>query len=439
MANPAPGIQHPKSRNAAIFAAGSEVVHGFIVNTNAAWLARQLAELGFEVTRHEALRDNEDEIAARLLSALSEGLLVIVSGGIGPTVDDLTRQAAARALGKPLVLDHDDLVQLQERYSAMGRRFPAGSEIQCMRPEGSALVRNAFGTASCFLARHGAGGIAVLPGVPRELQGIWAEELRPALIEEFGAPARFFTRELKCFGLPESEINLLLGDLLKPLSATAAILVDDAVIRLRWRVRAEDEAAAAEVLDPLASQARKCLGDVVFGEFEDSLEGAAVNALAQRKLTVACAESCTGGMIAHLLTNVPGSSDVLLESCVTYSNAAKVRRLGVNPATLEAHGAVSEACVREMAVGIVRESGAHIGIAVSGVAGPGGGTPEKPVGTVWLAAAMQGQVRAWHLRVPGDRELIKWRTARTAINLVRLAALNGVLPQRPAHWTTPPL
>lgn len=422
----------------AVFAVGSEVVQGFIINSNAAWLARELAELGFDVVRHEAVRDDKDAIAARLRPCMSQGLLVVISGGIGPTTDDLTRQAVGEALGRKLVLDKEDLARLQARYAAMGREFPAGSEIQCMRPEGAHLVPNAHGTASCFLVKHGNGGVAVLPGVPREMKGVFTDALRAALVAEFGSPGRFFTRELKCFGMPESAIDNLCKDLLTPANATAAILVDDAVIRLRWRVMAADEAAAGAILDPLAEAARKRLGDVVFGTFEDSLEGVTVAACKQAALKVAVAESCTGGMIAHLLTNVPGSSDVLFESAVTYANAAKVRRLGVNQSTLDAHGAVSEPCVREMVEGIARESKADLCVAISGVAGPGGGTDDKPVGTVWLAAWFKGDSRAWRLNVPGDRELIKWRSARTAINVLRMAAEKGALPDRPAHWIVPP-
>ncbi|MBE7491494.1 MAG: CinA family nicotinamide mononucleotide deamidase-related protein [Planctomycetes bacterium] len=422
----------------AIFAVGSEVVQGFIINSNAAWLAREMAELGFDVVRHEAVRDDKDAIAARLRPCMPQGLLVIVCGGIGPTTDDLTRQAVAEALGRKLVLDKDDLARLQARYTAMGREFPRGSEIQCMRPDGARLIPNAYGTASCFLVRHGNGGVAVLPGVPREMKAVFADELRKALAEEFGSPGRFFTRELKCFGLPESAIDNLCKDLLQPQGATAAILVDDAVIRLRWRVMAADETAAAAVLAPLADEARRRLGEVVFGTFEDSLEGVTLAACKQAGLKVALAESCTGGMIAHLLTNVPGSSEVLVESCVTYDNQAKIRRLGVKPETLQTHGTVSEACVREMVEGIARESKTDLCVATSGIAGPGGGSEDKPVGTVWLGAWFRGETRAWRLQVPGDRELVKWRSARTAINLLRMTAQKGALPDRPAHWIAPP-
>lgn len=422
----------------AVFAVGSEVVQGFVINSNAAWLARELAELGFDVIRHEAVRDDKDSIAARVRPCMSQGLLVVISGGIGPTTDDLTRQAVAEALGRKLVLDKEDLARLQARYAAMGREFPQGSEIQCMRPEGARLVPNAYGTASCFLVKHGNGGVAVLPGVPREMKGVFADELRKALAEEFGTPGKFFTRELKCFGLPESAIDNLCKDLLQPQGATAAILVDDAVIRLRWRVMAADETAAALVLDPLATEARNRLGDVVFGTFEDSLEGVTIAACKQSGIKVATAESCTGGMIAHLLTNVPGSSDVFLEGAVTYHNDAKLRRLGVRQETLDSQGAVSEACVREMAQGMARESKADLCVATSGVAGPGGGTPDKPVGTVWLAAWFKGDTRAWKLQVPGDRELVKWRSARTAINVLRMTAQIGALPEKPAHWIVPP-
>ncbi|MCC6465714.1 MAG: CinA family nicotinamide mononucleotide deamidase-related protein [Planctomycetes bacterium] len=425
-------------RQACIVAVGSEVVQGYVVNTNAAWLAQELAGLGWDVVRHEAVTDREADITHAVKAALEAGLLVVVCGGIGPTVDDRTRQAAAAALGLPLRLDHDDLARLQERYSAAGRRFPEGSEIQCMRPEGARLVPNAFGTASCFLARHANSGLCVLPGVPRELKGIWAEEMRAALVEEFGVQAPLFARELKCFGLPESDLNNRVRHLLEDPRAEGAILVDDAVIRLRWRAAAQDQAAADQVLEPLVAEAAQLLGDLVIGTGDVTLEQVTVQALRERGLRVALAESCTGGMVAHLLTNVPGSSDVLLESCVVYANEAKQRRLGVKPETLAGQGAVSEAAVLEMLQGL-NATGAQLRLAVSGIAGPGGGTPEKPVGTVWLAAGMGDTARAWRLRVPGDRELVKWRSARAALNTLRLAALHNRLPEHPAQWFTPPV
>ncbi|MCA8914042.1 MAG: competence/damage-inducible protein A [Planctomycetes bacterium] len=426
------------AQRACIIAVGNEVVHGFIVNTNTAWLARELGELGFDVAYHLSVNDREAELTPRIKAALAEGLLVVTTGGIGPTVDDNTRQAVAGALGVPLKLDHDALAKLSERYAAVGRKFPQGSERQCARPEGSTFIANAFGTATCFLARNGDGGIAVLPGVPRELKGIWAEELRAAIIHEFGLHERFFSRELRVFGIPESDLDQRVKALLQSEQAEGAILVDDAVMRLRWRVSATEQADADKVLQPILAAARTELGDLVFAEGNVELETCTVQLLADKGLKVACAESCTGGMIAHLLTNVPGSSDVLVESAVTYSNAAKVRRLGVKQATLDAHGAVSRETAVEMAAGIKRESGADLCVAVTGIAGPGGGTDNKPVGTVWLAAAMGDEVRAWHLRVPGERELVKWRTARTALNTLRLAALHGKLPEKIAHWVTPP-
>ncbi|MBK8207734.1 MAG: competence/damage-inducible protein A [Planctomycetes bacterium] len=425
-------------RKAAVIAVGNEVVHGFIVDSNSAWLSQSLAELGFDVQFHMAVTDRLPDLTRRLKTALDEGLLIVTTGGIGPTVDDRTREAAAAALGVDLKLDLDDLARLQERYAAMARKFPEGSERQCMRPEGARLVPNAFGTASCFLARHGAGGIAAVPGVPREMMGVWNEELRKAVIEEFGLPNRYHSRELRVFGLPESDLNNRVRDLLESPQAEGAILVDDAVIRLRWRVQAETDDEVERKLRPLLTDARSRLGDLVFAEGDVSLEQATVDALRQAGLHVACAESCTGGLIAHLLTNVAGSSDVLLESAVTYSNEAKHARLGVFKKTLKEHGAVSEQTATEMARGMLKTNGADLAVAVTGIAGPTGGTPDKPVGTVWLAAAMGSDVRTWHLRVPGDRELVKSRTARTALNTLRLAALNGKLPEAISHWVSPP-
>lgn len=426
------------TRRACILAIGNEVVHGFIVDTNSAWIARELGDIGFDVAYHLSVNDRQDELTRRIRSALDEGLFVVTTGGIGPTVDDRTRQAAADALNVELKLDHDALAKLRERYSAFGRGFPDGSERQCLRPEGSIHIQNSFGTAGSFLARQGEGGIAVLPGIPRELEGIWTEELRSAIIEEFGLHERYFSRELRVFGLPESDLNNRVQGLLQSTTAEGAILVDDAVMRLRWRVKANDQVEADVVLQPMLDSARSELGDLVFAEGDVSIEETTVRLLHQKGLTVACAESCTGGMIANLLTNVPGSSEVLIESVVTYSNDAKTRRLHVPPETLDTHGAVSRETALAMAKGIQQDSKADLCVAVTGIAGPGGGTTEKPVGTVWLAAVMGSQASAWHMLVPGDRELIKWRTARTALNTLRLAALHGKLPDSIADWVTRP-
>jgi nicotinamide-nucleotide amidase len=424
-------------RRAAVLSIGNEVVQGFLLNTNSQWLARELGDLGFDVAYHLCLLDREEELAARLKAALDEGLFVVATGGIGPTEDDRTRQAAAKALGLELVLDHDALHDLHERYSQMGRAFPKGSEIQCMAPKGATTIRNAFGTASCFYMPR---RMCVMPGVPREMKGVWAEEMRPKIIDDFGLNERFFSRELKCFGLPESEIDQRVKHLLPDGGKSVvegAILVDDAVIRLRWRMLAGREQDAHAAIAPFIEEAKKLLGDIVFAEGDVTLESVTVNLLREKKLKVACAESCTGGMIAHLITQVPGASETLIESAVTYSNDAKMRRLGVKKETLEKHGAVSEACVREMVAGIARESGADLCVSVSGIAGPTGGNDMKPVGTVWMALWFKAQTRAWHMRMPGEREVFKWRVARTALNALRLTALHGKPPERPTfHVTT---
>lgn len=428
------------SRRAAVLSIGNEVVQGFLLNTNSQWLARELGELGFDVQYHLCLLDREDDLVRRLKAALDEGLFIVATGGIGPTEDDRTRQAAARALGLELELDHEALHALQERYSQLGRPFPRGSEIQCMAPKGVSTIRNAFGTASCFYLRRGEGGLCVMPGVPREMKGVWREEMRKRIVEDFGLSVRFYSRELKCFGLPESEIDLKVKHLLldgSKSSVEGSILVDDAVIRLRWRMSAIRESEAYAAMQPFVDQARALLGDVVFAEGDSTLEEATVRLLIDNKLTVALAESCTGGMIAHLLTQVPGSSETLIESAVTYANEAKERRLGVRAETLARHGAVSEACVREMVEAVAAQSGASLALSVSGIAGPGGGSPGKPVGTIWMSLKMGAQTAAWQMRMPGERELVKWRTARAALNALRLAALHGRPPERPTfHVTT---
>ena len=428
------------SLRAAVFSVGNEVVHGFIVDSNSAWLARELGDLGFEVLYHASIGDDEAEIARRLGAALKEGLLAVVTGGIGPTQDDRTRQAAASALSAPLRLDHDCLASLKERYSAVGREFPAGSEVQCMLPRNAELVSNAFGTAACFFAaaEEGGGAIACLPGVPREMKGVWREELRARIVERYGLGRRYFSREIRVFGTPESDLDNRLPGLLATDNVEAAILVDDAEIRLRWRTLAEDAAEAEELFAPIVEKAMGELGDLVYADGPLTLQQATVELLLERKLTVAVAESCTGGMIAQMLTSVPGSSGVLIEGAVTYSNKAKGKRLKVKTATLDKHGAVSEEVALEMALGMLKTAGADIAVATTGIAGPGGGTDEKPVGTVWIGAAMGMEAKAWHLNVPGDRELVRQRAARAATNVLRLAARDGALPVAICQWITPP-
>ena len=430
-------------RRACIIAIGNEVVHGFIVDTNSAWLARELGELGFDVAYHLSVNDRQDELVKRLRAALDEGLFVVTTGGIGPTVDDRTRQAAAEALGIELQLDLDVLAKLKDRYAAMGRKFPDGSERQAMRPAGSSHINNAFGTASCFVAREGEGGIAVLPGIPRELKGIWQEEMRRVLIEQFGLHERWFSREVRVFGLPESDLNNRVQKLLESEAAEGAILVDDAVMRLRWRVLAESQEQADKVLGKLIAEAKAELGDLVFAEGDISLEQATVDLLLEKDLKVACAESCTGGMIGHLISSVDGSSGTLVESAVTYANEAKTSRLGVTQDTLNSAGAVSRETAEQMVRGLFdtwksTDTPLDLAVSVTGIAGPGGGSDQKPVGTVWLACGYKGAVRSWQLRVPGDRALVKWRTARAALNTLRLTALHGKLPESIIHWMTPP-
>lgn len=426
------------TKQACILAVGNEVVHGHIVDTNSAWLAKRLGELGFDVQYHMSVTDRKHDLARRIKAALDDGLLVVTTGGVGPTVDDRTRNASAFAMNVELKLDHNELARLRERYAAMGRDFPEGSERQCMRPAGSRLIRNAFGSAGCFLARHGEGGLACLPGIPRELKGIWDEELRPAIIDEWGLTDRWFSRELRVFGLPESELNNRIRHLLEDEQVEGAILVDDAVMRLRWRMQSENQRQANKLLQPMLDAARDELGEIVFAEGNVSLEEQTVLTLIESGLKVAIAESCTGGMIAHLLTNVPGSSNALIESAVTYANEAKTRRLGVSAMMLKDHGVVSKQVAEQMAAGVLKSSRADIAVSTTGIAGPDGGTEDKPVGTVWLGASMNGQTKSWRLHIPGDRELVKWRAARTALNALRLCALNGQLPETIAFWTTPP-
>lgn len=425
-------------RRVVIVTIGTELVLGETLDTNARWLSRELGDLGFRVVRHVSVPDDETAMVREIKRALSEGALVITSGGIGPTVDDRTRQAVAIALGVDLRLDHDELARLKDRYAASARAFPDGSEIQCMRPDGSELVPNAFGTASCFFATTDNAGVVALPGVPRELQGIWREELRPLLVDHFGVGGRWFERELRVFGYPEADLGNRLRDLLERDDVSASILPNDSVIRVCWRMQSDDEEKADALLDPIVADARSRLGTAIFSDRDESLADVVVRLATEQGRTLATVESCTGGRVAAALTGVAGSSAVFMDGAVTYSNAAKMRRVGVRQETLDTHGAVSEQTALEMATGMRESSDVDLSVATTGIAGPTGGSDDKPVGTVWFAVATRDTSRAWRLQVPGDRELVQWRSARAALNALRLTLLAGAPPDKISHWMTPP-
>jgi nicotinamide-nucleotide amidase len=405
---------------------GSELLLGRVLNTHQQWLCRQLADLGYTVDRQVAVDDCAPRMLEAVRDALSVADLVIVTGGLGPTSDDRTREVIAGFLGRKLHEDAAVLEHIQNMFAARKRPMPASTRVQALVPEGATVLMNAHGTAPGLVLEAPAATasaprlLVMLPGPPRELRPMFAEQVVPILRERLPLQKPFICRTLRTTGLGESMVEERIAGQLQPLTRAGLELgycarVGEVDVRFTASgVNARDLVAEGERI------ARELLGDLVFGVDDESLEAALIRLLTERKQTVAVAESCTGGFIAHRLTNVPGASAVVLAGLVTYSNEAKQQFLGVRPETLAAHGAVSEAVVREMAEGARARTGADYAIAVTGIAGPGGGTAEKPVGTVWLALADAAGTIAQRKFNAFDRETFKYVSSQQVLDLLRL-------------------
>jgi len=405
---------------------GSELMLGRVLNTHQQWLCRRLADLGYTVDRQVAVDDSGPAIQQAVREALAVADLVIVTGGLGPTSDDRTRDLIAQLLGRTLHEDAAVLANIERFFTARRRPLPAGTRVQAMVPEGATVLMNEHGTAPGLVLEAPAPSpsdrprlLVMLPGPPRELHPMFSRQVVPIVQSHLPLPQTFVCRTLKTTGLGESLVEERVAGPLASLVADGLELgycarVGEVDLRLVARgARAKEQVAEAEQIT------RTLLGDLVYGVDDDPLEAVLVRSLTERRQTVALAESCTGGAIAHRLTNVPGASVVFLAGFVTYSNEAKEKFLGVQAATLAAHGAVSEAVAREMAGGARERAGTDYAISVTGIAGPGGGTAEKPVGTVWMAVAGPAGIAAHRRMNPYDRETFKWVTSQQALDLLR--------------------
>lgn len=406
---------------AAILSIGTELTRGELLDTNARWLAERLTALGFEVRELATVDDSVDRIAGALLRLSAQHRVIVATGGLGPTSDDLTAQAAASALGVGLVRHEPSLEAIRSRLASLGRPMSPANAKQALVPEGATVLPNPVGTAPGFAITLGQARIFFLPGVPHEMQRLAQDHVEPAVASL--APRTSCQIRLRTFGLPESQI----GERLAGLEAEPGVTIGyrasfpevEVKILARGAAQNEAEATAARI----ARQVRDRLGDVVYGEGDDTFEAYVGRALRDRGLTLAVAESCTGGMIGERITRVPGSSEYLLFDAVTYSNASKHDLLGVDLELMRAVGAVSGEVATAMAEGARRRADADIAIAVTGIAGPGGGTDARPVGTVWFALARRGQATVVrNARFSGDRERIRVLAAYEALRMVAEAA-----------------
>ncbi len=404
---------------------GTELLLGFTIDTNAAFLGRALASVGARVLRRTTVADRAEEIEEAVRAALARTGFVITTGGLGPTRDDLTKLVVAGIFGRPLRLDRTYLAELEERFAKLGRKpMPEANRSQAEIPEGALVLPNRWGTAP-GLWLEGEPGIAVLlPGVPREMQGLLEHELLPRLEERLSRSRTSLTvirsRTLRTTGIPEAALADRIGNLedeLAPVTLAYLPSIEGVDLRLTaWNLSSED---AKNALQRAVHVLRPKLGDHFYGEEGEDLARVVLSLLQERSMKLAIAESCTGGLLGERITAIPGSSAVFLGGVIAYSDEVKIRYLDVPRELLMTHGAVSEPVASAMARGAARRFGAPASLAITGIAGPSGGTPEKPVGTVWIAACLAGAERTAKLNLTGERDDIRSRSAQAALNLLR--------------------
>jgi nicotinamide-nucleotide amidase len=407
---------------------GSELLLGRVLNTHQQWLCGRLSDFGHNVARQVAVPDTAKDIQQAVRESLSRADLVIVTGGLGPTSDDITRDLIAQLLGKKLVRDEKVFAHIKNYFAARKRLMPANNDVQAMVPEGAIVLANPNGTApglameikpNVFRAGGKSSWLVMLPGPPRELRPMFDDYVTPILRREFPLEVPFVCRTLRTGGIGESSVQ---EKIQLPLAALVAdglgigycARVGQVDVRLTARgVDAEKIVRAAEAV------VQKIFAANIYGFDDEEIEQVVVRLLAKNKKTLALAESCTGGFIANRVTNVPGASAVFLGGVVSYANSAKEKFLGVRAETLKQHGAVSETVAREMAEGARKKFGADFAIAVTGIAGPGGGTAEKPVGTVFIALAGNFETVVARKLNFYDREAFKQLTAQQALEMLR--------------------
>jgi len=401
---------------------GTELLLGHTVDTNAAELGRALAAAGAEITRRTTVPDRPDAIRASVAEALDRTGFVIATGGLGPTRDDMTKTVVAELVGKRLVLDERLLADLEARFKKMGRPMPALNRTQAEVPEGATVLPNPRGTAPGLWVEDARGRVAVLlPGVPREMRGLLVEEVLPRLLARQGGERRVvLSRTVRTTGIAESALAERVGPIepeILPLTLAYLPSVDGVDLRVTaWGLEPRD---AETRLGRVVERLRAAAGDHAYGQDGADLAAVVLAALRAGRHRLGVAESCTGGMVAERVTSIPGASDSFIGGVVAYADVVKTAALKVPIETLEAHGAVSEETVRAMAEGAQRLFSADCTIAVTGIAGPGGGTPDKPVGTVWLATRVQTTTRAVKRVFPGDRDEVRRRAAQAALDLLR--------------------
>ncbi|PJB39287.1 MAG: competence/damage-inducible protein A, partial [Deltaproteobacteria bacterium CG_4_9_14_3_um_filter_44_9] len=406
--------------NAEIITIGNELVSGSVIDTNSSFLAERLLSIGIEVTRITSVGDNELDITDSLESALQRSEVILITGGLGPTPDDITAEVAAKTLGRELVINEEALDWVKGFFKKLGLEMSPNNEKQALIPERTELIMNPTGTACGFLAREKDKLVFFLPGVPRELVRMTDESILPILQREKGEGFQFKTTTLKVFGLGESKIAELIKDVVQKCeSVRIGFLPNYPENYIKITAKGLDYEETSTIVSTIEEEITKQLGDYIFGRDDQTLEGVVGDLLRENRDTIAVAESCTGGLISHRLTNVPGSSDYMMRGIVAYSNQAKTDLLNIPASLIDESGAVSSKVAEKMAQGVRELGKTTLGLAVTGIAGPGGGTPDKPVGLVFISLSDKKETVLKGYNFPGNRAQIRLAASHAALDLVR--------------------
>lgn len=411
---------------AEIISVGTEILLGDIVNTNSQFLAKELVSLGIEVYHQSTVGDNKQRLLECFDESLKRSDFVITTGGLGPTGDDMTKETAAEYFGQKLELHKPSLEVLESFFVKTGKKMAENNMKQVYFPKDAIVLKNNNGTAPGAILKKDGKFIIVLPGPPREMKAMFNESVKPYL-QQF-TNEMLVSKTLRLYGIGESNLELEILDIInEQTNPTVALYAKELEVTIRITAKAENEREAFKLIKSVEEKIKSRVGkyvytegDISISEGETALEDAVSKLLVEKNLTIAVAESCTGGLVSSSLINYPGISSVFLEGCVTYSNDSKMKRLGVKRETLEEFGAVSEQTAIEMAEGVAKGLKANIGISTTGVAGPGGGTKEKPVGLVYTAIYINGKTIVKKNIFNGDRRKIRLRATRDLLNELRI-------------------
>ena len=404
---------------AEIISVGTEILLGDIVNTNTQFLAKELASIGIEVYRQEVVGDNQDRLLGILEEALNRSDMVITTGGLGPTNDDLTKETACKFFNMNLELHQESLKALEEYFFKMERKITESNYKQVYFPKEAIVLQNPNGTAPGAILEKNNKYIVILPGPPREMKPMYLNHVKPYLIKK--GDGIIESKVVRVLGIGESMAAEKLKKFIENgVNPTVAPYAKEEDVIFRITAKSESQKEALKLIEPVKNQIEEILGQDVYGEGEETtIEMVVGDLLIKNNLKISTAESCTGGMIASRLVSVPGISDVFLEGAVTYANEAKVRTLNVKEETLKKYGAVSEETAREMAEGMAKRTGSDIAVVTTGIAGPGGGTEEKPVGLVYIGLYYKGEVYVYKNVFNGNRQKVRTKATVTALDMVR--------------------